>query len=163
MATAASCGSHPLIDLSGPGAGIASDQSGAVHLLHRAGKGRVRPQQHRRPDLRELSREWFGIAATGSGIHGGTPLGVGNDICVSNIGAAANTIRQFSLDRDDYGGAFTRTLVSATSRLRMVTGFENNRLLPDNSWLLFRAEWLNYSRQEMWMAKDAAVSRAGFD
>jgi hypothetical protein len=78
---------------------------------------------------------------------------VGNDICVANIGAAANTVRQFTLDHTDFAGAFTRNLVSATSRLRMVGGFENNRLLPDNSWLLFRAEWLNYNREEMWMAK----------
>ena len=90
---------------------------------------------------------------SGSAIHGGSPVGVGNDICVANIGAAAHTVRQFSLDHTDFAGAFTRTLVSATSRLRMVTGFENSRLLPDNSWLLFRAEWLNYNRQEMWMAK----------
>jgi hypothetical protein len=89
----------------------------------------------------------------GSGIRGGTPLGIGNDICVGNVGAAANAIRQFSLDKTDFEGAFTRTLVSAMSRLRMVSGFENNRLLPDNSWLLFRAEWLNYNREDMWMAK----------
>jgi hypothetical protein len=35
----------------------------------------------------------------------------------------------------------------------MVYGFENNQLLPDNSWILYRQEWLNYQRPEMWMAK----------
>jgi hypothetical protein len=58
------------------------------------------------------------------------------------------------LDQTDYAGAYSRTLVSATSRLRMVTGFEGNQLLPDNSWILYRQEFLNYQRPEMWMAKN---------
>jgi hypothetical protein len=36
----------------------------------------------------------------------------------------------------------------------MVFGFENNQLLPDNSWILYRQESLNYQRVEMWMAKN---------
>jgi hypothetical protein len=35
----------------------------------------------------------------------------------------------------------------------MVYGFENNQLLPDNSWLLYRSEWLDFQRAEMWAAK----------
>jgi hypothetical protein len=77
---------------------------------------------------------------------------VGNDICVGNIAKEANAITQFTLDRTDYAGAFSRVLVSATSRLRMVTGFEGNQLLPDNSWILYRQEFLNYQRPDMWMA-----------
>ena len=80
---------------------------------------------------------------------------MGNDICVGNIGNAADSIIQYSLDQpSDYFGASRRALVSATSRLRMVYGFENNALLPDNSWILYRQEWLNYQRPEMWMAKN---------
>jgi hypothetical protein len=50
----------------------------------------------------------------------------------------------------------------------MVYGFENNELLPDNSWILYRQEWLNYQRPEMWMAKNLpypspdAVNRGTF-
>ena len=44
--------------------------------------------------------------------------------------------------------------MSATSRLRMVFGFESNQLLPDNSWILYRQESLNYQRLEIWMAKN---------
>ena len=90
---------------------------------------------------------------SGSGIHGGTPLGVGNDICVGNISDIADAVREFTLDRTDFAGSYTRTLVTATSRLRLVYGFENNRLLPDNSWQLLRTEYLNYQRSDMWMAK----------
>jgi len=152
MATGASCGSHPLIDLSGPGSSIAADASGSYTYCI----ARVNGECVSGSSVGQIYVNCPGVVwdhCSGSGIHGGTPLGVGNDICVANIGAAANAVRQFSLDHTDFAGAFTRTLVSATSRLRMVTGFENNRLLPDNSWLLFRAEWLNYSRQDMWMAK----------
>lgn len=152
MATGASCGSHPLIDLSGPGSRIASDSSGSYTYCIARADGECIPGS----TVGLVYVNCPGVVwrrCTGTSIHGGTPLGVGNDICVGNIGAAANAIRQFSLEDTDFAGAFTRNLVSATARLRMVTGFENNRLLPDNSWLLFRAEWLNYNRQEMWMAK----------
>jgi hypothetical protein len=152
MATGASCGSHPLIDVSEAGSSIAADASGSYTYCVARVKGECVPGS----GAGQIYVNCPGVIwnhCSGSAIHGGTPLGVGNDICVANIGAAANTVRQFSLDHNDFAGAFTRNLVSATSRLRMVAGFENNRLLPDNSWLLFRAEWLNYSRQEMWMAK----------
>jgi hypothetical protein len=59
---------------------------------------------------------------------------------------------QYTLEATDYYGAYSRALVSATSRLRMVTGFEGNQLLPDNTWILYRQEFLNYQRQDMWMA-----------
>jgi hypothetical protein len=152
MATGASCGSHPLIDLSGPGSSIVTDAPGSYTYC----VARVKGECVSSSAVGQVYVNCPGVVwnhCSGSGIHGGTPLGVGNDICVGNLGAAANTIRQFTLDHTDFAGAFTRTLVSATSRLRMVAGFENNRLLPDNSWLLFRAEWLNYDREEMWMAK----------
>ena len=152
MATAASCGSHPLIDLSGPGSLIASDTSGSYTYCIAREKGECVSNSN----VGQVYVNCPGVVwerCSGSAIHGGTPLGIGNDICVSNMGAAANMVRQLSLDHNDFAGAATRNLVSATARLRMVTGFENNRLLPDNSWLLFRAEWLNYSRAEMWMAK----------
>jgi hypothetical protein len=76
---------------------------------------------------------------------------VGNDICFGNLSKTANAIAQFALDHTDSPGSSSRILAAATSRLRMVSGFENNRLLPDNSWLLYRQEFLNYQRQEMWM------------
>jgi hypothetical protein len=152
MATGASCGSHPLIDRSGPGSTIGADAAGSYTYC----VARVKGECAANSTVGQVYVNCPGVAwnrCAGSGIRGGTPLGIGNDICVGNVGAAANAIRQFSLDKTDFEGAFTRTLVSAMSRLRMVSGFENNRLLPDNSWLLFRAEWLNYNREDMWMAK----------
>jgi hypothetical protein len=138
--------------VSGPNSHVASDASGSYTYCVARVKGECIPSS----TAGQIYVNCPGVVwnhCSGNAIRGGVPLGIGNDICVANIGAAANAVRQFSLDRTDFAGAFTRTLVTATSRLRMVTGFENNRLLPDNSWLLFRAEWLNYNRAEMWMAK----------
>ncbi len=152
MATAASCGSHPVADISGPSSSISSGPPGSYTYCIVRNGGECAPGS----TVGQVYMNCPGVVSTtcaGSGIHGGTPLGVGNDMCVGNIGAAADAIRQFTLDHNDYYGAYTRTLVTATSRLRMVTGFENNRLLPDNSWLLFRMEFPEYQSQEMWMAK----------
>jgi hypothetical protein len=155
VATGASCGSHPLIDLSAPNSTIASDISQSYTYCVSRVNGECQPGS----SVGDIFVNCPGVVwqyCSGSGIHGGAPLGVGNDICVGNIGPSANAIRQFALappgGSDPYG-AYTRNLVSATTRLRMVSGFENNRVLPDSSWLLFRAEWLNYQREDMWMAK----------
>ncbi|MGA3039332.1 MAG: hypothetical protein ABSF54_00930 [Bryobacteraceae bacterium] len=153
MATGASCGSHPVIDVSGPSASIASGSAGSyTYCIARAG-GECYPGS----TTGQVYVNCPGVISTscaGSAIHGGAPLGVGNDICVGNIGNGANAIIQYSLDQTDRYGATRRALVSATARLRMVFGFENNQLLPDNSWILYRQESLNYQRLEMWMAKN---------
>jgi len=78
-------------------------------------------------------------------------MGVGNDICIENLAKAANTAIQYTLQYTDYSGAYTRSLSSSTCRLRMVSNLENNAMLPDNSWMLYRAEFLNYDREELWM------------
>jgi hypothetical protein len=153
MAQGNSCGSHPLIDISGPGSSISTGTSGSYTACFARANGECYTDS----TVGQVYVNCPGVISTscaGSGIHGGTPLGVGNDICVGNINRAANAIIQFTLDRTDYAGAYSRTMVSATSRLRMVTGFEGNQLLPDNSWILYRQEWLNYQRPEMWMAKN---------
>lgn len=152
MAQGNSCGSHPLIDISGPDSSMSTGASGSYTACFARANGECYPGS----TVGQVYVNCPGVTWTncsGTSIHGGTPLGAGNDICVGNLGASGNTVRQFTLDRTDYAGAYTRNLVSATSRLRMVYGFENNRLLPDNSWLLLRTDWLDYQRSEMWMAR----------
>ena len=153
MATGASCGSHPLIDVSGPSSSIVAGTAGSYTYCF----ARTAGECYAGSTVGQVYANCPGVVwtyCTGTSIHGGTPLGVGNDICVGNIGNGADAIIQYSLDRTDYNGATRRALVSATSRLRMVFGFENNQLLPDNSWILYRQELLNYQRVEMWMAKN---------
>jgi len=152
MAQGNSCGSHPLIDVSGPHSSMSTGTAGSYTACFARANGEC----YTGSTTGQVYVNCPGViwpSCTGTSIHGGTPMGAGNDICVGNIAADANAVRQFTLDRTDYAGAYTRTLVTATSRLRMVYGFENNRVLPDNSWLLFRTDWLNYQRCDMWMAK----------
>ncbi len=153
MATAASCGSHPVIDVSGPGSRISTGTAGSyTYCIARTGG-----ECYAGSSVGQVYVNCPGVitpTCAGTGIHGGTPLGVGNDICVGNIGNGENAIIQYTLDSTDPWGATRRALVNATARLRMVYGFENNQLLPDNSWIMYRQEWLNYQRPEMWMAQN---------
>ena len=155
MATGVSCGSHPVIDVSGPSSAILSGIAGSYTYCI----VRVNGECESGSTVGQIYVNCPGVLAVGgaagcggSTVHGGTPLGVGNDICVGNIGNGANAIIQYSLNQTDYTGATRRAVVNATARLRMVYDFENNQLLPDNSWILYRQEWLNYQRPEMWMA-----------
>jgi hypothetical protein len=152
MATAASAGSHPLIDVSGPGSSIGSTaaQSYTYCVVRVAGEcysGSTVGQVY----VNAPGVVWTNCA--GNATHGSSPMGPQNDICIGNQSIAANAIRQFSLTANDEAGALTRTLVTATGRLGMFYGFENNRLLPDNSWLIFSQQWANFNGHAMWMAK----------
>ena len=159
FATGASCGDHPLIDVSGPGSALGSTSSDSYKYCFARGANECKTGSTAGqifvncpgviPSLNSGNTGCYG-----SGIHGGTPNGVGNDICIGNQSIEADAIRQFTMDRGDRAGSYARSLVSETARVRMVGGFENNRMLPDNSWILFRAEWLNLQREEMFAAKN---------
>jgi hypothetical protein len=154
MATGASCGSHPLIDISSPATGnvLATGTAASYeYCMARNANECVSGSA-----VGSVYVNCPGVVysyCSGAATHGGTPLGVGNDICVANIAKTADAITQYTLDATDYYGAYSRALVSATSRVRMVTGFEGNQLLPDNTWILYRQEFLNYQRQDMWMSE----------
>jgi hypothetical protein len=71
-------------------------------------------------------------------------------MCFQNITKVADSIIQYTAQYTDYYGAYTRSLAGATERLRGVNNFENNQNLPDNSWIMFRQEFLNLDRQTYW-------------
>jgi hypothetical protein len=159
MATGAACGSHPLIDISSASTGnvIATDNTTPYQYCIARNTNECRTGS----TAGETFVNCPGVAffsssnaiCSGVATHGGVPLGVGNDICISNIASNANSISQYALNSTDYKGSNSRQVVTATARLRLVTGFEGNQLLPDNSWILYRSEFLNYQRPSMWMAK----------
>jgi hypothetical protein len=151
MATGAACGSHPLIDVSGPGSSISTGTGSSYTYCVARGSGECYSGSAAGNVYVNCPGVTYSFC-NGAATHGGTPLGVGNDICVGNLAKVANGITQYTLNHTDYADAYTRVLAAATSRLRMVTGFETDRLLPDNSWLLYPQEFLNYQRpSEMWM------------
>jgi len=155
MATGASCGSHPLIDMSSASTTYSLPEDTAGSYEYCVARNRNECRSRSLPG--DVYVNCPGVVVPycqGNAVHGGTPDGIGNDICVGNLSKTANAIAQFTLDRTDGSGAYSRVLASATSRLRMVSGFENNRLLPDNSWVLYRQEFLNYQREEMWMMRN---------
>jgi hypothetical protein len=150
LATAASCGSHPLIDVSGPGSSIGATSASAYTYC----MARQNGECYSGSLPGDVYANCPGVILAGcnaGSYHPGTPFGVGNDICFNNLTKVADSAIQYTLQSTDYFGAYTRSLASATSRLRMVTNLENNALLPDNSWLLYRQEFLNYQRQDLWM------------
>ena len=150
MATGASCGSHPLIDVSGPSSSIGPGSGSAyTYCVARAANECVAGSS-----VGDVYANCPGVVVLGcnaGSFHPGAPMGVGSDICINNLAKAANTAIQYTLQHTDYYGAYTRSLSSSTCRLRMVSNLENNAVLPDNSWMLYRAEFLNYDREELWM------------
>jgi len=151
LPTAASSGSHPLMDVSGPASALSDTATDSYkYCIPRSG-GECRAGS--------LVGELYVNAPAviypycyGAGVTGQTSAA--NDICFDNMPAVAQGLVQFSTLQEDPSGEFQRILVkSMTGRLKFTSGFANARPLPDNSWILFQGNYLDSARRELYMAK----------
>jgi hypothetical protein len=153
LPTAASCGNHTLADISGPSSVI----DGTPAHSYQYCAARANGECHSGSVVGNLYVNCPGLippfTCNGNGLHGQAQLGVGNDVCMHNVAAVINNISQFSVNQTDLTGAGRRTLVSDIGRIRMSQGFDNARLLPDNSWLIFANWWSDLQSVGTWMAK----------
>ena len=160
MATGAKCGHSPLVDVSGPSSSIGTGSGSAyTYCISRAINECVSGSAAgdiyvNCPGVTVPGNNTgnVGVGCNAGSYHPGTPFGVGNDICISNIAKVANTAVQYTVANTDYYGADSRSLVGATSTVGMVTNLENNAMTPANEWLMFRAEFLNLQREDVWAA-----------
>jgi hypothetical protein len=155
LATAASCGDHPLIDVSGPSSTIGTGSGSAyTYCISRvAGEcaaSSVVGDIYANCPGENVSAGTNAVGCAGGNYHGGVPYLIGADICFQNITKVADSIIQYTAQYTDYYGVYTRSLAGATERLRGVNNFENNQNLPDNSWIMYRQEFLNLDRQTYW-------------
>jgi hypothetical protein len=151
LPTAASSGAHPLIDVSGPSSSISDAAVDSYKYCVPRVNGECRPGS-------VVGEVYVNAPAViypycyGAGVTGQTsPL---NDICIDNMPAVGQGLVQFSTLQSDPSGQFQRILVKAMSgRLKYTSGFANARPLPDNSWILYQANYLDSARREIYMAK----------
>jgi hypothetical protein len=152
VGTAAACGAHPLVDISGPGSLIDGTSANSYKYC----VVRVNGECYSGSVLGQVYVNCPNVvvpSCSGNGIHGGSTMGMGSDICLFNAASTAQMAVQFHLGVNDAPSLQTRSLTSAIGRLRMTSGFANARLLPDNSWILFLADWLNLNGHDLWMGK----------
>jgi hypothetical protein len=152
VSTAATAGSHPLIDISGPGSTI-SDQANdsyeycVVRVAGECRSGSSAGQVYvNAPNVVTPS-------CVGNGVHGGANEGMGNDICIFNGSSPAQMIVQYGLTANDPTASSMRDLTTAIGGVRMTSGFANARLLPDSSWIFFEADYLDLTGMDIWMGK----------
>lgn len=151
--TAASSGSHPLIDVSGPSSVIASDASGSyTYCIPRVANecrsgSTVGSIYVNAPGVRYLN-----CSSTGGPV--GQQVGNANDICIHNSGTTDQTVVQFHINKPDVSGAGMRQLLSAVGTTRMVGTFSTFRLSPDGKWGFHIINYPNRNRNaDLWMAK----------
>lgn len=151
LPTAASSGSHPLIDVSGPSSSLADSPADSYQYCIPRVKGECR--------VGSVVGEVYVNAPSvtypycyGAGVSGQTSPA--NDICMDNMPAVGQGLVQFSTLQADPSGQFQRILVKPMSgKLKLTSGFANARPLPDNSWIFFQANYLDSARRELYMAK----------
>jgi len=138
QATLAFCGTQPLVDISSPATGnlIGTTIANSYQycIARNAGECRSGSSQgdiyFNCPYAMPLSGSTYGCGSQ-------------NDMCVFNTGAYLNAISQVGYSGTDTTGALGRALTKGLKRQRDLDVNENVRVLPDGSWLLFRAVAVN--------------------
>jgi len=159
LPTAASSGSHPLIDVSGPASSLSDAVADSYKYCVPRSAGECRPNG-------AVGEVYVNAPAViypycyGAGVTGQTSPA--NDICLDNMPALGQGLVQFSTLQPDPSGQFQRILVkSMIGKLKFTSGFANARPLPDNSWVMFQGNYLDSARRELYMAKLPPFPAAG--
>jgi len=61
------------------------------------------------------------------------------DICIGNMSAYLNSIAQVGFKKNDFTGAFGRTLTKGLTRYKIVDPYWHGKALADASWVMFRS------------------------
>jgi hypothetical protein len=151
LPTAASSGSHPLIDVSGPASSLSDTATDSYKYCIPRLSGECRPKS-------AVGEVYVNAPAViypycyGAGVTSQTSPA--NDICIDNMSALGQGLVQFSTLQPDPSGQFQRILVKPMNgKLKLTSGFANARPLPDNSWIMFQGNYLDSARRELYMAK----------
>ncbi len=151
LPTAASSGSHPLLDVSGPGSSISNTAAASYQYCIPRSAGECWPGSVvgevyvNAPGV--VYPYCYGNSAAGQS----SPA---NDICISNMPAVGLGLVQFSTLQPDASGQLQRVLVKAMNgKVKLTNGLAGTLLLPDNSWTTFSVNYLDSARRELYMAK----------
>ncbi len=151
-ATAASSGPHPLLDVSGPNSSI-SDQPAdsykycAVRIAGECRSGSSVGQVY--VNAPAVIYPW----CYGDNVSGTQNPQV-NDICISNATPLGQATLQMSTWQTDMVGAFQRVITRAmTGVVKYTIGLASTHALPDNSWILFKGDYLDGLTRNVYMAK----------
>lgn len=164
LGTRASCGTHPLLDVSGPASQITdgsadrykycvAERNGECYSGSAAGDVFVNCPFVNRTHCSESGEG----ACGGSGREACTATGEGDnilqDICVNSISGWSDAWSQFGVDgyTNDRNAAWSRWMGRHMARYRRVWQAASPLTLPDASWALVYTRWLDGIRSE-WLA-----------
>ncbi len=151
MPTLASCGSNPLLNISGPASRITPPSKGGAYTYCLSAKPGECREGSETGELfvscPYISRPYCEYAGVG------TPGTEKRDICVMDNGAYAGGITQIRHTEPDVDGAGGRLITHGLSLYRWNDLFWNVKTTPDGKWLMFRTQWVNGKRGEAFLAK----------
>ena len=149
-ATAASAGTHPLVDISGPASNISTGNSYTFCVTRAAG------ECYAGSSVGQIYVNVPGVFAPycyGNPVDGQSYPQL-NDLCITDSTPLGQGGVQFSTLTGDPLGSFqrvlTRTMNGATHN---TSGFGNIHALPDNSWLMFQGNYLDGISRNDYMAQ----------
>ncbi len=138
--TMAACGSHVLLDISGPNSSLADTPQDSYKycVAARAGECNARSAANdvwvNCPAINQAYCTYPGIANSEHDKR---------DICIGDKAAYTNAITQIGIRSEDLEGQGIRVLTTGLTHYRLYDVFWNVKSTPDGKWLLARLPWTN--------------------
>lgn len=154
LPTLASCGVHPLVDISGPSSQISENAANAYQycIANAAGECRGGSQPGELfVNCPKTSRPYCGYPGVAVG-----PAEL-RDICVGDQGAHTSAITQTLVWKPDLSGKMSRVITHGLSLYKWIDVFWNAKGTPDGKWIFLRTNYVGGIRTELLLVKNPSL------
>jgi len=152
LPTLATCGAHPLADVSGPKSSIRDDSTDAYRYCLALRGGECTDPDGARTT--QAGAVYVNCPNVGVPLNSSCTGGAeDNGVCIVDNGTYAQSVVQVSNRFHRSNGQDARVLTNGFRPYRAGETFWNSRVLPDGSWALIYTQWFHLQRYEAFLAK----------
>jgi hypothetical protein len=147
LPTLATCGPHPVVDVSGPGSKLTGDASDSYRYCVAAAAGECTAGS-------STGDIYANCPAVGTPLNAACTGGTDDQgVCFADNGSYVQSVVQVSTKIRSNSGQDSRTLTNGFRPYRAGDTYWNSRVLPDGSWAMVWTEWFRLQRSEAFLAK----------
>jgi len=148
----ATCGDHPMLDVSGPQSTINDTAADNFKYCIANAAGECSDSAHSRST--SAGDVYANCPMMGAGTSSCGPGGEDDrNLCLGNNGALVQSIAQTGLTFSTANAGETRTLTNGFRRYRLGVSYWNARVTPDGNWMIVRTDYFDRQRVEEFLVK----------
>jgi len=152
LPTFATCGDHPMLDVSSPQSTINDTAADNFKYCVANAAGECSDSAHSRAT--SPGDVYANCPMMGGGAASCGPGGEDDrNLCLGDNGALVQAVAQVGLNFSTTNGGEMRTITNGFRRYRLGTSFWNTRVTPEGNWMIVRTDYFDRQRAEEFLVK----------